>query len=201
MITEKQKRFLIELISYVDREKRPPNIRELQQIMQLKSPRSVGQYLESLEHHGFITRGKGARNIQILRKLLDASQNQNTIRIPIVGTVACGVPLLAEQNIESYVDVSDQIARRPYQYFILKARGNSMNKLGINDGDRVLVRRQPTASDGEIIVALINEEATIKRIRFKDEHIILEPESTESEHEPIILDTNFQIQGVVMKTL
>ncbi len=201
MITEKQKRFLIELIGYIDREKRPPNIRELQQIMQLKSPRSVGQYLESLERHGFITRAKGARNIQILRKLSDTSQNQNTIRIPIVGMVACGTPLLAEENIEAYVDVSDQIAKRPYQYFILKAHGSSMNKVGINDGDRVLVRQQPTASDGEIVVALINEEATVKRIRFKDDHIILEPESTETEHKPIILDTNFQIQGVVMKTL
>jgi len=201
MLTDKQKRFLTELISYIEREKRPPNTRELQEVMQLKSPRSVGQYLESLERHGFIARGKGARNIQVLRNLSDNNENRNTVRIPIVGVVACGTPLLAEQNIEGYVDVSDQIVRRPYQYFILKARGNSMNKAGINDGDRVLVRRQPTANDGEIVVALINEEATVKRIRFKDDHITLEPESTDSEHKPIILDMNFQIQGVVMKSL
>jgi repressor LexA len=200
-ITDKQKRFLTELISYFEREKRPPTTQELQQIMQLKSPRSVGQYLESLEQHGFISRGKGARNIQLLRKLSEINENRNTVKIPIVGTAACGAPLLAEQNIEDYMEVSDQIARRPYQYFILRANGYSMDKAGINNGDLVLVRRQPTAENRDIVVALINEEASIKRIRFADAHIVLEPESTKSEYKPIVLDRDFQIQGIVMKTL
>ncbi len=200
-LTDKQTRFLTELVNYLEREKRPPTTKELQDMMQLKSPRSVGQYLESLERYGFIARGKGARNIQLLRRPLEISESRTTVKVPVVGVVACGVPLLAEQNIEDYVEVSDQIARRPFQYFILKVRGNSMNRAAINDGDQVLVRRQPTAAEGEIVVALINEKATVKRIRFKDNHIILEPESTEPEHKPMILDTDFQIQGVVMKTL
>ncbi len=201
MITDKQKRFLTELINYFEREKRPPTTQELQQIMQLKSPRSVGQYLESLELAGFIARGKGARNIQLLRKLTDINENRNTVKVSIVGVVACGAPLLAEQNIEDYIEVSDQIARPPYQYFILRAKGYSMDKAGINEGDLVLVRRQPTAENHEIVVALINEEASIKRIRFADSHIILEPESTKSEYKPIVLDKDFQIQGIIVKTL
>jgi len=200
-LTDKQKRFLLELISYFEREKRPPTTKELQQIMQLKSPRSVGQYLESLEQQGFIARGKGARNIQLLRKLSDVNESRNTVKVPIVGVASCGAPLLAEQNIEDYMEISDQIARQPYQYFILRAKGSSMDKAGINDGNLVLVRRQPTAEHNQIVVALINDEATIKRIRFANDHIILDPESTKPEYKPIVLDKDFQIQGIVMKTL
>jgi repressor LexA len=200
-LTDKQIRFLSELSNYFEREKRPPTTQELQEIMQLKSPRSVGQYLESLEQLGFIARGKGARNIQLLRKLSEINENRNTVKVPIVGVAACGAPLLAEQNIEDYMEISDQIARRPYQYFILRAKGYSMDKSGINNGDLVLVRRQPTAENREIVVALINEEASIKRIRFADDHIVLEPESTKPEYKPIVLDKYFQIQGIVVKTL
>ena len=199
-MTDKQQRFLNELIHYIEREKRPPTTRDLQEIMQFKSPRSVGQCLDSLERDGFISRTSGSRNIKILRRPEDI-ENRKTVRIPVVGKVACGAPLLAEENIEDHIDVSEKIARKPYHYFILKAKGDSMDKAGIKNGDMVLVRQQPAAQDGEVVVALIDDGATIKQLRILKDHVKLESHSSNANHKPIILERDFQIQGVVMKTL
>lgn len=200
-MTNKQKRFLSEIVNYIKRENCPPTIKELKDIMNLKSPRSVGQYLESLEKLGCIKRGEGARNIRVIREISDVEEVRKTVEVPIVGVVACGVPLLAQENIEGHVDVSDKIARRPHNYFILKAKGDSMNLAGIDDGDLLLVRQQPTAQNGEIVVALIDDDATVKRLKIFDDYIKLEPESKNPDNKSIILERDFQIQGVVVKAL
>ncbi|MCK5581752.1 MAG: repressor LexA [Candidatus Omnitrophica bacterium] len=200
-LTKKQKRFLNELANYIDREGRSPTFRELQEIMQLRSPRTVSQYLEYLEEAGFVRRGKGARNIQVLRNLPNPEVNARTIKVPIVGSVACGLPLLAEQNIDDYVSVSEKIAKAPYSYFVLRAKGDSMNGAGISDGDLILIRQQPVADNGQDIVALIDDEATIKRLCISNDYIILNPVSNNKEHNPIFLERDFQVQGVVVKIL
>ena len=200
-LTQKQEEFFNILADYICREKIPPTNREILKMMGLKSPRSIAQYLEVLEEGGYIKRGIGARNIKILKSPYDNNTSSRTVKVPVLGYIPCGAPFLAEENIERNVAISDKIAKSPYKYFMLKAVGDSMNKAGINDGDLVLVRQQMTANNGDIVVALIDDEATIKRLRLHKDHIILEPDSTSSEHCPIVLERDFRIQGIVVRSM
>ena len=126
---------------------------------------------------------------------------ERTVEVPLVGAVACGVPTLAEQEPEALIEVSTKIARPGSTYFLLRAVGNSMNRSGIRDGDLVLVRQQATAEKAEKVVALINDDATIKHLHYEEEHIVLKPNSTEKKHKPIVLSDEFIIQGVVAAIL
>jgi len=200
-LTQKQEEFFNILTDYIRREKIPPTNREILKMMGLKSPRSVAQYLDVLEEGGYIQRGKGARNIKILKSPYDNNNSSKTVKVPVVGYVPCGTPFLAEENIEREIVVSDKIAKPPYKYFMLRAVGDSMNKAGINDGDLVLVRQQMTANNGDIVAALIDDEATIKKLRLHKDYITLEPNSTNPDHCPIILERDFRIQGVVVKSM
>lgn len=200
-LTQKQEEFFNILVDYIRREKLPPTNREILKMMGLKSPRSIAQYLDVLEKGGYILRGKGARNIKIIKSPYDASDSSKTVKVPILGYVPCGTPFLAEENIERNVVISEKIAKPPYKYFMLRAVGDSMNKAGINDGDLVLVRQQMTANNGDIVVALIDDEATIKKLRLHKDHITIEPDSTNPEHCPIVLERDFRIQGIVVRSM
>ena len=126
--------------------------------------------------------------------------SEETVDVPLVGSVACGLPSLAQQDPEAFVQVSTKIARRGQTYFLLRARGSSMNKAGISDGDLVLVRQQATAKNGDRVVALVDHEATIKQFHREGNIVVLRPNSTERTHKPIILSDRFLIQGVVVDT-
>jgi repressor LexA len=201
-LTEPQKRFLELLVSFRQREGRPPTVRELQDLAGFRSPRSVSQYLEALERAGYIERLEGARNTKIVKSPpVDTADREQTIPVPVVGTVAAGLPLYAEENIEEYLSVSTKLARSPYGYFILRAKGDSMNRAGIDDGDLLLVRQQSTAKAGDQVVALIDDEATVKRFRPLAGAVALEPVSRNSNHKPIIVTSEFRIQGVVVQVI
>lgn len=200
-LTQKQEDFFNILADYIRRERIPPTNREILKMMGLKSPRSIAQYLDVLEKGGYVKRGKGARNIKILKSPYDNNNSSKTVKVPVVGYVSCGAPLLAEENIEKSVAISEKIAKPPYKYFMLRAVGNSMNKAGINDGDLVLVRQQLTANNGDIVVALIDDEATIKQLQLHKDYITLEPKSTNADHCPIVLERDFRIQGVVVRSM
>ncbi len=105
------------------------------------------------------------------------------------------------QNIESYVAVSDTIARPPHKYFFLRVAGDSMNRAGIQHGSIALIRQQQAARTGENVVALIDDEATIKRLKLVDGMVILESVSSNPRHKPIVVDREFRIQGVVVRTM
>ena len=121
--------------------------------------------------------------------------------VPLVGRVACGVPLLAQENIDTYYPVSVGLAKPPHSYFLLKASGDSMNLSGIKDGDLVLVRRQNTARNGDRVVALVDNDSTIKEFHSSAEAVILKPRSRRKVHKEIILTRDFQVQGVVVATI
>lgn len=125
------------------------------------------------------------------------SSYAKTVKIPVLGNVSCGSPIFAEENIETYIPVSDRFIKTSYSYFILRASGDSMDDAGINDGDLVLIRQQQTAYNGDMVVALIDNEATIKEFHHKGNMIVLKPKSKNSIHQPIILSEDFRIQGVV----
>lgn len=127
----------------------------------------------------------------------DDGVSTSTVKIPLLGNVACGVPLLAEQNIDSYVSISKGLMQSTCNYFILRAIGDSMNAAGINDGDLVLIKQQQVANENDLVVALIDDEATIKEFHRKQNMIILKPKSNNQKHQPIILTNDFRIQGIV----
>lgn len=180
----------------------PPSVREIQIAGSFASTRSVVQYLDALEASGFIARGPGSRNLRIVRRAEDdLDDSAETVALPVVGTVAAGTPLLAEQNIVDHRLVATNLLRRGAQHFLLTVRGDSMDQAGIGDGDLVLVRQQPTASNGERVVALIDEDATVKRLRIGPESVLLEPVSSNPTHKPIVLRRDFKIQGVVIATI
>ena len=128
-------------------------------------------------------------------------QKERTIEIPLVGTAPCGLPILAEENIEAMIPVSQKLARPGAQYFLLRAIGNSMDEAGIQDGDLMLVRQQPVANLGDKAVVIIGDEVTVKEFQPKGGKIILMPRSSDKRHQPIILEHDFIIQGVVVDTL
>jgi len=176
-----------------------PSIREIQRELGYGSPRSAAQILNRLIKTRCVERRSNGL-LRIVKDLSDDSQAR-TVPIPLVGTAACGAPLLAEENIEAVIPVSITLAKAPHRYFLLRVKGDSMDRAKINDGDLVLVRQQSSAENGNIVVAVIDEEATIKEFRRTRTTVVLRPKSSSSNHQPIILSESFQIQGVVVTAI
>jgi repressor LexA len=179
---------------------RTPSVRELMTDLGYKSPRSVQDVLEKLLVKGVIKKhAKG--DYQLMLDPDFGHSHAQTVKVPIVGTIAAGSPVFAEENIETYVPISTSIAKPGSKYFLLHVVGDSMNRVHIYDGDLILIRQQPTAEEGEKVVALIDDEATVKEFHHGNGLIILKPRSTNKKHKPIILTEDFQIQGVVIATV
>lgn len=178
-------------------------VRQLAQEMGLASPNAAAAIIDRLIQQGYLERGDTGRGLRLLKEPETAINRSMTVGVPLVGTAACGMPLLAEQNVSAMIPVSTQLAKPPAQYFFLRAHGDSMNaaRIPIQDRDLVLVRCQSTAHDGQQVVALINDEATIKEIRHSPGIVTLWPRSTNPIHQPIVLEDDFQVQGVVLAAL
>jgi repressor LexA len=147
----------------------------------------VHAHLANLEKAGLLRRDPSKpRALELLDRVVgtavDSVRSAVQTGLPVVGSVAAGQPILAEENIEEYVQIPPEIGGDEGE-FILRVRGDSMRDAGILDGDNVVVRRQETATDGEIIVALVGEEATVKRFFRESDHIRLQPEN--SDYQPI----------------
>lgn len=179
---------------------RTPSIRELMSALGYRSPRSAQDILEQLAEKCVIKKSPSG-GYQLIRDLNFGAVRAQTVDVPLVGAAAAGTPVLAEENIEGFIPVSTSLARPGSKYFLLRVAGDSMNAAGINDGDLVLVRQQPMAEQGDIVVALIDNEATIKRYHRAKSAVILKPQSSNPDHRPIILTDDFQIQGVVTTTI
>ncbi len=177
-----------------------PSIREIQRELGYGSPRSAALIVERLIKRKLVERRPDGR-LRVLENLADDNDQGRTVPVPLVGTVPCGHPLMAQENIEAMIPVSTRLARPPHRYFLLRATGNSMNRSQINDKDLVLVRQQMSAENGDIVVAIIDDEATIKKFKRTKSTVILRPNSTSSEYQPIILSSGFQVQGVVVTTI
>lgn len=174
-----------------------PTLAEINEETGGKSPRSASLILDRLEKDGFIKRKDG----KIASIAFEKPNSVSTINVPLVGAVPCGAPMLAEQNIETYLPISTAMAKKGHKYFLLRAMGDSMNLAGINDKDILLVRQQETAEKGDKVVALIDEEATVKVFEKKNDVVILRPKSKNLTHKPIVLTDNCKIQGVVVAVL
>ena len=192
-ITAKQEEILNYIKNEILERGFPPAVREICQAVGLKSTSSVHSHLESLEKNGYIRRDPTKpRAIEILDDSFQMVRRE-MVNVPVVGTVAAGQPILAEQNIDSYYPIPAEFMPNE-QTFILKVKGDSMVNAGILNGDSVVVKQQPTAHNGEIVVALVEDSATVKTFYKEDGHIRLQPENDTMD--PIIVD-DCQILGKV----
>ncbi len=180
-----------------------PTIEELRGVLGVGSTRTVLRYLQWLEREGDIERWPGARGIRLLRV---PGRGTETRPIPLLGEAPAGSPALAEENHEGWVRLPVEVVNPRWNFFLLRVRGDSMNQAivrgqRIETGDLVLVRQQADADPGDIVVALIDGEATIKRLVRGPDYFMLKPESSSSRHQPILVQEDFEIQGVVTRVI
>ena len=202
-LTKRQKQILDFIIKSVNLYGFPPSTSEIQEEFSFKSPNSVQDHLSALERKRCILRHPHkSRGIEVLvyRNNKQEKENSNAVEVPIVGRVAAGMPVLAQENIEGELAIDKSLTKSSNNDFVLKIKGNSMIEAGILDGDYILVHQQQNAEEGDIIVALIEDEATVKKF-YKDKNsnrIILKPANENME--PIYVDlshNNFMIIGKV----
>ena len=177
-LTPKQQQIYDYILTFADEHGYPPSVREIAEAVDLKSPSTVHFHLKGLRAAGLISQAEGkTRAITINSGLVHGRKDQ----VPVVGNVAAGSPILAEECIEDYLTFDTE--GRTGEHFALKVRGESMRNAGILPGDLVVVHQQQSVRNGDIVVALFEDEATVKTYRNKDGHVWLMPEH--EDYEPI----------------
>ena len=192
-LTKRQQEIFDFIKNYSANHGYPPTVRDIGKAVGLASSSTVHAHLANLEKLGILRRDPSKpRAIELLDRAASSVSGavegavdnvRSLVRsagLPVVGHVAAGQPILAEENIEDYVEVPSEAGGQEGEY-VLRIRGESMRDAGILEGDYVVVRRQDDASDGEIVVALVGEEATVKRFFRETDHIRLQPENSEME--------------------
>jgi repressor LexA len=194
-ITAKQKEILDFIKNEILNKGYPPSVRDICEAVRLKSTSSVHAHLETLEKNGYIRRDPTKpRAIEIIDDNFNLTRRE-VVNVPLVGMVAAGQPLLAVENVDSYFPIPAEYLPNK-QTFMLKVKGDSMIKAGILNGDDVIVVEQNTARDGDIVVALIEDSATVKTFYREDGYIRLQPENDTMD--PIIVEDNLTILGKVI---
>lgn len=184
-ISDKQREILEYIKQEILQRGYPPAVREICEAVHLRSTSSVHSHLETLEKNGYIRRDPTKpRAIEILDDEFNLTRRE-VVNVPMIGRVAAGEPILAEQNIQDYFPIPVEYMPNS-ESFMLKVKGESMINVGILSGDTVLVQRQSTAQDGDMVVALVDDSATVKTFYKEDGHYRLQPENDTME--PIIVE-------------
>jgi repressor LexA len=192
ILNPKEKNVLLFIKEFKRKYGNVPTLKEISNGLGYSKPSSIQRFMTALYEQGYLVK------INEWRKGYEIAEESEIINIPIVGNVACGKPILADENIEGYLPVDRLFIKgEPSDYFILKAQGDSMDKAGIDNGDFVLIKKQDIAENGDKVVALINDEATIKILKRMEDYVVLEPRSTNPRNNPIVLRADLTIQGVV----
>lgn len=200
-LTEKQQRILKIILEYFHEYGKMPTLKEIALKADYTTPSSIQNYIKILLNNGYLIRGDGRHPFQLSYNL------KPTINIPVIGSIACGKPMLAMENIEAYIPMdSAKLKGDPTNYFFLKAKGDSMNLTNIkgksvDEGDFVLIKKQSCAKENDRVVALIGDDATLKRLKFEDNLPVLYPESNNSANKKIILLEDPLIQGVAIEVI
>ncbi len=195
-LTEPQKRLLLAIETYISRHGMSPTMRELAEELE-HGVASVFKQVERLERNGYVSRVAGkSRSLTVIRSANDESLI-GLVTIPLVGTVVAGHPLMAQENLlgELLVDASTV---RSGRHFALRVSGQSMINAGISSGDVVIVRQQPLADHRDIVVALLNDEATVKRLHYRSGEVSLLPENPNFKPIPVGPDDDLRIIGKVV---
>ena len=187
-ISSRQEKILDCIKSKIKESGYPPSVREIAKAVNLSSSATVHSHLKKLEELGYLKRNPSKpRAISLLTSSSkETAADSNLVFVPVVGNIAAGKPILAEENIEDYFPLTSDFVRGNKEVFMLHIRGDSMVNAGILDRDYIVVRKQNTAINGEIIVALLEDEATVKRFFKSDNKIKLMPENDYME--PIMVD-------------
>lgn len=192
-ISEKQKEILEYMKQEILNKGYPPTVRDICEAVKLKSTSSVHSHLETLEKNGYIRRDPTKpRAIEIIDDNFNLTRREMT-NVPMIGRVAAGEPILAVENIESYFPIPTEYMPNA-ESFMLKVKGESMINAGIFDGDQILVEKCSSARNGDMVVALVDDSATVKTFYKENGHIRLQPENDTMD--PIIVD-DCEIMGKV----
>ena len=174
-LTNRQRQVYEFILSYMENTRRPPTIREIGEHFGMRSTGTVRDNLQALEKKGYIRqRRRLARGIELVQRE-DAPLASGARRVPVLGSIAAGQPLLAVENIGDHIDVDARFFGTTGAVFALRVKGDSMRDAGIYDGDYVFVRKQDSAENGDIVAAIIDEEATVKRYFHEGNRIRLQP--------------------------
>jgi repressor LexA len=194
-LTERQRKILEFITEYLREEGRPPSIPEIALHFGMKSPNGVAKHLAALEAKGYIDRGKGARSIRLPE---GTSVDKNVNYLPLVGRIAAGSPILAEENVEACIPMPSSMALGREENFLLEVSGDSMIEDGILPGDLVIVSPGGSVLNGDIVAVRIEDGATVKRFYRENGRIRLQPAN--ERYEPIIL-TGEQEAAVIGKVV
>ena len=194
-LNEKQKEVYDFLLEFTKTNGYPPSVREICKAVSLKSTSTVHGHLKRLEKKGLIYRDPTKPRAIVINEISLNNNAINTLKIPIVGNITAGMPILATENIDGSVEISLNSKKHDNNLFALKVQGHSMINAGINDGDLAIIEQCNFADNGKIVVALINDEATLKTFYKEKNHIRLQPENNSME--PIIVK-DCSILGVLV---
>lgn len=183
-LTRRQEMILQFILDYIQREGYPPSIREIGNEFKIGSLRGVTVHLDALERKNYISRSNTPRSIRITHPAYQPSQK--VVMLPLLGTIAAGTPILAQEHVEDLVPVPSRMLRSFEGAFVLRVRGDSMIEEGILPRDLVVVKPQQNANNRDLVAVLIGEEATVKRLHMEPERIVLMPSNRN--YEPIIVE-------------
>jgi repressor LexA len=172
-LTDKQQKILVFLEEYVNDKGYPPSIREIGNAFNISSLRGVTVHLDALERKGMIKRANTSRSITIIGKTGATSPARNVSFVPLVGTIAAGVPITATQNVEGHVPVPQELVHNVQGAFALRVQGDSMIGAHIMPRDLVVIKPQMNANNGDLVAVLLGDEATVKHIHFTDDGVKL----------------------------
>ena len=193
-ITDRQKEVLTFISTYTEENSYPPTVRDISTQFGI-SVRAVQDHILALQKKGYLSQSqKKARSIRVLSDCREREPETYIGKVPLLGTVAAGKPLLSEENLDGYVNLTEPFVRPGKSYFALRVRGQSMINAGILDGDLAVVEQASTAQDGQIIVAVIDDAITLKRYYKEAERIRLQPENPQFQ---AIYCTDVRIVGIL----
>ncbi|MDE2312107.1 MAG: transcriptional repressor LexA [Patescibacteria group bacterium] len=175
-ITERQKQLLQYIIKQIRDYNLPPSVSEMAEHLKVKSKNAVAKLLNALEAEGFIRKSGKARGIEVL-KTLGESLEKGLVSVPLLGNIQAGSPHLAEENIEEWINLPQTLIKSRRDVFLLRVRGESMVNAGIYEGDLVIVRPTKEAKNNDLVVALLHDEATVKRLVYVKNRAYLKAEN------------------------
>lgn len=198
-LTTRQRQILEFIKAYIQKSGFSPTIFEIKEKFSFRSPNAVQEHLKALERKGYIRRHPNRwRGLEVAGP---SKRENEVLSVPLVGGIAAGAPLLAEENIEGTVSVDRSLVGRATKLFALRVRGASMIKVGICGGDIIIVQQQSVANQGDIVVALLGDEATVKRFQRRGRTILLRPENDSMQPVEVGEGDDLRILGKVIATL
>ncbi len=204
VLTRRQAEILSFIKTHIQYSGFPPTICEIQEEFSFRSPNAVQEHLKALVRKGQIRRTPNQwRGLELTasNKSRDGSAHYSTVSVPLIGRVTAGLPVLAEENFEGSISVDRSLVGRATRLFALHVRGNSMIKAGIYNGDIAIAQQQSVADHGDIVIALLGDEATVKRFYRKKNLILLQPENDMMQPMRVNEESDFKVLGKVIATL